>query len=140
MRDSLLLLREFGWPLLLFAGTMLGGGLSYAALAERAAARLPPATSIALLRAEATDAEAPQDFLSEVYGLAAPHAGDVELWGPVPAPMMRRAGRYRAHLLLQGSERAPLHTLITWLLPQIRQLKLARKVRWSLDVDPLDMY
>jgi len=110
------------------------------ALAERREANWPPYSFQALLRAEATDAEAPQAFLSEVYGLAAPHAGDVELWGPVPAPMMRRAGRYRAHLLLQGSERAPLHTLIGWLLPQIRQLKLARKVRWSLDVDPLDMY
>jgi len=110
------------------------------ALAERREAQWPPYSFQALLRAEATDAEAPQAFLSEVYGLAAPHAGAVELWGPVPAPMMRRAGRFRAHLLLQCSERAPLHTLIGWLLPQIRQLKLARKVRWSLDVDPLDMY
>lgn len=110
------------------------------ALAERREAQWPPYSFQALLRAEATDADAPQVFLSEVYALAAPHAGEVTLWGPVPAPMMRRAGRYRAHLLLQGGVRGPLHILIGWLLPQIRQLKSARKVRWSLDVDPLDMY
>jgi primosomal protein N' (replication factor Y) len=123
--------------------TLVGQGydaFAEAALAERREATWPPYSFQALLRAEATDAEWPQAFLSEVYALAAPHAGDVQLWGPVPAPMQRRAGRYRAHLLLQSGERAPLHTLIGWLLPQIRALKLARKVRWSLDVDPLDLY
>jgi primosomal protein N' (replication factor Y) len=115
-----------------------------AALAERREAQWPPYSFQALLRAEATDIEAPQAFLSEVYALAAPYAGSdaghrVELWGPVPAPMTRRAGRYRAHLLLQAEQRTPLHTLIGWLLPQIRALKLARKVRWSLDVDPQDL-
>jgi primosomal protein N' (replication factor Y) len=111
-----------------------------AALAERREAQWPPFSFQVLLRAEATDAELPQAFLSEVFSLAAPHAGNVQLWGPVPAPMQRRAGRYRAHLLLQCEERAPLHNLVTWLLPQTRQLRLARKVRWSVDVDPLDMY
>ncbi len=116
------------------------GAFAEAALAERREALWPPYGSQALLRAEATDPDAPQDFLSAVYQLASPHADPVQLWGPVPAPMMRRAGRYRAHLLLQANDRAPLHRIIRWLLPQIRALKSARKVRWSLDVDPLDLY
>jgi primosomal protein N' (replication factor Y) len=115
-----------------------------AALAERREAEWPPYSFQALLRAEATDAEAPQAFLAAVYALAEPHAasagdGQVQLWGPVPAPMARRAGRYRAHLLLQATQRAPLHALIGWLLPQIREHRLARKVRWSLDIDPQEL-
>jgi len=65
---------------------------------------------------------------------------DVLLLGPVPAPMERRAGRYRAQLLLQAERRADLHTLLRAWLPRIEGLKLARKVRWSLDVDPMEMY
>jgi primosomal protein N' (replication factor Y) len=37
----------------------------------------------------------------------------IELLGPVPAPMERRAGRYRAQLLLAGHLPAPLHRLIS---------------------------
>ena len=41
-------------------------------------------------------------------------------------------------LLLQARERAPLHRLLTEALPSIDGLPEARRVRWSLDVDPLD--
>ena len=54
--------------------------------------------------------------------------------------MERRAGRYRAQLLLQCSQRAPLHRLLRQLAPQLEGLKEARKVRWSLDVDPMEMF
>lgn len=108
------------------------------ALLERKEAGLPPFTRLALLRAEATDSQAPMEFLSELVHLA-PRVEGVSLLGPVPAPMERRAGRYRAHLLLQADNRAQLHQLLNHWLPSIEQLKAARKVRWSLDVDPVDM-
>ncbi len=111
-----------------------------AALAERREACLPPYSHMALLRAEATAAELPQRFLTEAAALAnqIQHRG-VELLGPVPAPMERRAGRYRAQLLLQTEARADLHRLLDAWLPQLAALPLARKVRWSIDVDPMDL-
>ncbi len=111
-----------------------------AALAERRDAGLPPFSSLALLRAEAPAREAPMRFLEDAAALAtdAGVAG-VELFGPVSAPMERRQGRYRAQLLLQAAARADLHRLLGPWTPQLEQLKSARKVRWSLDVDPLDM-
>ena len=111
-----------------------------AALVERAEAGLPPYSALALLRAEAVDAQSPQAFL-EAARVIAEAAGvtDVQLLGPVSAPQERRAGRTRAQLLLQASRRATLHQLLTHCLPQWEGLKLARRVRWSLDVDPMEM-
>lgn len=110
-----------------------------AALAEREAAGLPPFRNLALLRAEAVDARAPDAFLSAAHDAAAPAAG-VEFWGPVPAPMERRAGRFRAQLLLVAHDRRRLHHLLTTWVPRLSELKQARKVRWSLDVDPIDLF
>ena len=105
----------------------------------------PPAgrrsSHLALLRAESTRHEDALWFLGETLSLAAElgHAG-VELLGPVPAPMPKRAGRYRAQLAVAGARRAPLHALLRAWLPALAQLPAARQVRWSLDVDPLDTY
>ncbi len=116
------------------------GAFAEAALAERAEASLPPYSALALLRAEAVDAHAPQAFLEAARAIAeeAGVAG-VQLLGPVSAPMERRAGRTRAQLLLQAPRRATLHRLLERCLPHWEGLKLARRVRWSLDVDPMEM-
>ncbi len=59
---------------------------------------------------------------------------------PVPAPMERRGGRYRAQLLVLSTERAALHALLGRWVAELAASKEARRVRWSLDVDPVDMY
>lgn len=111
-----------------------------AELAEREAAALPPFCSIALLRAEAVQREAVHRFLEAALELARPAAEEViEFWGPVPAPMERRAGRHRGQLLIHAPERAALQRLLSGWVPQLETLKSARRVRWSLDVDPLEI-
>jgi primosomal protein N' (replication factor Y) len=126
------------WQALLRGGY---GVFARGLLAEREAAGWPPYSHLALLRAEAVGAQAALWCLGETLSRAAEfgHAG-VELLGPVPAPMPKRAGRYRAQLLLQAQRRAPLHQLLRRWLPAIAQLPAARQVRWSLDVDPIDTY
>ena len=62
------------------------------------------------------------------------------LQGPLPAPMARRAGMHRMQLVLTSSSRRELHALLDAALPLVHALPEARKVRWSLDVDPLDLY
>jgi primosomal protein N' (replication factor Y) len=54
--------------------------------------------------------------------------------------MARRAGQFRFQLLLQSAQRKELHHLLDRAVPQFSQLKQANKVRWSLDVDPVDLY
>ncbi|MCF6236198.1 MAG: primosomal protein N' [Gammaproteobacteria bacterium] len=107
---------------------------------ERFTAELPPYCSMALLRAEATNSKLPSLFLEQATELidSSEHQ-NILIFGPVPAPMERRAGRFRAQLILQSVERVDLHRLLKIWIPKLEKLKTARKVRWSLDVDPMDM-
>ena len=111
-----------------------------AALAERQAAALPPFASVALLRAEAPLADRCHEFLNEArdHARAWPEA-KLSLLGPVAAPMEKRAGRYRVQLLIHGDKRSALQRFLRSWMPAIHRLKSARRVRWSLDVDPQDM-
>lgn len=111
-----------------------------AALAERQEARLPPFAHQALLRAEAADPERATAFLNAARALAEPIADGLELLGPAPAPMERRAGRYRAHLLIQATQRQALHRFLDRWIALLRAERQDRQVRWSLDVDPMELY
>ncbi|MSQ68006.1 MAG: primosomal protein N' [Gammaproteobacteria bacterium] len=108
-----------------------------AALAERAEARLPPYAALAVVRAESANQQFPTEFLTGLKRLL--HAripAEVTLAGPVPAPMERKAGRYRAALLLSAERRAALALGLRELLPAIEQLPQRTRVRWHIDVDP----
>jgi primosomal protein N' (replication factor Y) len=123
---------------------LIGGGydaFAAVALAERRAARWPPYARIAVLRAEAARREAPMEFLRRSKDLATRHAvPQVELLGPATAPMERRAGLIRAQLLLHAPTHAPLQRLLARWLPEVEALPEARRVRWSIDVDPLELF
>ncbi len=111
-----------------------------AALDERRQAALPPFSCLALLRAEAPQRDRAMHFLAEARACALRLVDDhVQALGPVPAPMERRAGRFRAQLLLQSDDRGPLHGLLMPWLEELETLKSGRRVRWSLDVDPQEM-
>ena len=111
------------------------------ALLERQAAAMPPFSHQALMRADATRQEFAQALLEQVVGCAAALGIEgVEMWGPVPAPMARRAGRHRVHLLFQANRREALHALLQRLPAEIADMDAAKRVRWSLDVDPVDLY
>jgi primosomal protein N' (replication factor Y) len=122
--------------------TLIAGGyhaFAEAELAERAAADLPPFTHLALLRAEAKHADAPMAFLHAArQTLAGEDAVSVD--GPFPAPMPRRAGLHRAQLLLASASRKALQARLDLAMPVLHTLPEARRTRWSLDVDPADLY
>ncbi|MFL6586056.1 MAG: primosomal protein N' [Luteimonas sp.] len=134
-------------PLLL---TLIQGGYhAFAAgeLMQREAAGFPPFAPLALLRAESQQAEPPMAFLQAARRVLAPHAGrdaggmpTLLLDGPVVAPMPRRAGVYRAQLLIATDQRPRLHAILDAALQLIHALPEARRARWSLDVDPVDLY
>lgn len=110
-----------------------------AALEERRDAHLPPYSHQVLLRAESSASEPPRAFLSELAARLSAKVSGVEAWGPVPAPMERRAGHYRAHLLLQADDRRLLQNSLDDLLADISSVPGAKRIRWSVDVDPADL-
>ncbi|UXI01487.1 primosomal protein N' [Photobacterium sp. TY1-4] len=112
------------------------------ALTERKQAWLPPFTYLALFRAEANSSEQTEQFLQQVRGIfeTSPlYDQYTPVLGPNPAPLARRAGRYRWQLLLQAPDRKTLQRMLTVAKPAIQMLPLARKVRWSIDVEPQDL-
>jgi primosomal protein N' (replication factor Y) len=128
-------------PLLQLLATQGYPAFARAALSERKAAALPPLTAIALLRAEAGTAGTALQFLELAHqSMAGIGLDGVEVWGPVPATMERRGGRYRAQLLLQSAQRGRLQQLLGQLALQLEQNRDSRRVRWSIDVDPVDTY
>jgi primosomal protein N' (replication factor Y) len=127
----------------LLAQLVTGGydAFAGAALDERREARWPPYARVAVLRAEAAQRTTPLTFLDRARELAESMAtAGVEVLGPAAAPMERRAGHYRAQLLLHAASHAPLQRLFARWLPAIEEWPEARKVRWSLDVDPLELF
>jgi primosomal protein N' (replication factor Y) len=54
--------------------------------------------------------------------------------------MPLRAGRHRGQLLLEAASRSALHSLLRPWRMELTATPQARHVRWSLDVDPIDLY
>lgn len=121
------------------------GAFAEAALEERKAANWPPYTHLAMLRAEAAHQQAPYRYLEEAARLAKTMCAPIRrdpphVLGPAAAPMEKRAGRYRAQLLLQCTNRERLQAFLRAWAPELSHLSGARKVRWSLDVDPVELF
>jgi len=112
-------------------------------LETRKATEMPPYSYLAILRAESPDFNNALRFLStaasQTQRLIRVNSLKVEALGPLPAPMEKRAGRYRLQLLLKTKTRSQLHKLLSQLVPNLELIKLDSKSRWSLDVDPQDL-
>jgi primosomal protein N' (replication factor Y) (superfamily II helicase) len=124
----------------LLQGLLSGGyeGFAATAMLEREAARWPPFGRLAVLRASTRASDGALEFLAAARQLS-PATREVRLLGPVAAAMARRADRYHAQLLIESAERGPLHRFIDDWLPQVESLARARRVRYALDVDPIDI-
>ena len=116
-------------------------GVARSVLAEREKALWPPFSRIALVRASASSRDEARGFLERARMIAERSGVDgVRLLGPVSAPMERKAGRYRAQLLLQSRHRGNLHQLLSHLRHTLEGSAEARRVRWSIDVDPIELF
>jgi len=114
-------------------------GFATRALEERRAAHWPPYSHLALLRADSPDRAEIFDFLNRARAATEGLGRAVGVLGPAPAAMERRAGRYRAQLLLESATRASLQRLLGAWLPRVEALKPPRRIRWSMDVDPIEV-
>ncbi|MGY8789699.1 MAG: hypothetical protein ACKVKR_05305, partial [Pseudomonadales bacterium] len=63
---------------------------------------------------------------------------DLTLIGPIPSPMEKRGGLFRFQVIIESSRRSELQQLLTALIPIIDSHPDSRKIRWAVDVDPID--
>ncbi|MBK8958161.1 MAG: primosomal protein N' [Proteobacteria bacterium] len=109
------------------------------ALAQRREAALPPYGAMAILRAESTTPSAALKFLGEARRLLLAEApADLDLSYPLPAMMERRAGRYRALMVMRAAQRFDIGRLLRVALPALDEMAGKARVRPAIDVDPQD--
>jgi primosomal protein N' (replication factor Y) len=109
-------------------------------LEERQQTQLPPFTFQVLIRAESNQQAVAMKFLNIARTrLQTLTQGKLEIYGPVSAPMEKRAGRYRFQLIIQAGNRQTIKKFLTPWVNDLDKITEARKVRWSVDVDPQDM-
>lgn len=107
-------------------------------LEERRQLRLPPFSSQAILRADAAALSDAVGFLSDAATLAAQIDPAVTVYDPVPALLVRRAGRERAQLLVQSTQRGRFQRFLAQWRAALAAGRPGR-VHWILDVDPLEL-
>ena len=107
---------------------------------ERMAAGFPPAARCILLRAENFDQKLTWDFLIQISEwLRNIDANEVRVLGPAISPIERVAGKYRMQLLVLSDNYAQLRGIAKMLFNELHKGKFGRKIRWSLDVDPVNL-
>ena len=104
-------------------------------LAERHQAALPPYMYQALLRAEAPELATAIAFLEQARDAVPSDAVTVN--DPIPMTMTRVHNVERAQLLVESNSRPALQAFLTAWVDALRAMK--SRVRWSLEVDPLDI-
>ena len=115
-------------------------GFAIGALEERREAGWPPYSRLAMLRAEAKDSAALDAFLLAALDAGRSlHEPAVRILGPASALIARRADHFRAHLLLEAVARSTLQRFLTAWLPLVESLPGPPGLRWSIDVDPLEV-
>ena len=109
-----------------------------ALLLEREQVQFPPYVFTALLRAEANNFEFVQKFLRYAFEQARSFSSDVLVYDPVRPQMERLKGMERGHVLMQASSRVALQRALKNLVGLLRVHAIAAKVRWAVDVNPLE--
>jgi len=106
-------------------------------LTERSLAQLPPFVSMVLLRAESKNKNHANDFLIKAKSLL--KSRDIEILGPFPSAMEKKAGIFRTQLLIQSSSRTALKKSLSLFLDAIEKEKKITGLKWILDVDPMEV-
>jgi primosomal protein N' (replication factor Y) len=115
-------------------------GFASSALEERREAGWPPYSRLAMLRAEAKDSDGLNAFLQAAIAAGRPlHDAAVRVLGPASALIARRADHFRAHLLVETAARTTLQRFLKNWLPRVETLPGPPGLRWSIDVDPLEV-
>ena len=107
---------------------------------ERKVPLWPPYSHLAVLHAQSTQKNYVFNFLKAIEAKGNNiNSGNTMFLGPVPSPIEKKAGKFRGQLLLLNTNRKELHQFLDEFCFVIKNSNKTRKVKWSLDVDPIDL-
>jgi primosomal protein N' (replication factor Y) (superfamily II helicase) len=113
----------------------VAGFVEYA-LSDRQALGYPPFSRLAMVRVSALDEGVARAAMEELAVVARQRAGSkVEVLGPSAAPISRLRNQYRFRLVVRAKTRGPLRHV----LMGVQEVRVDRRVRVVVDVDPVSM-
>jgi primosomal protein N' (replication factor Y) len=111
------------------------------ALKSREEWKLPPYSHHIAIRARSQNNDDLFVFLENVASTARKMLPtEISIQGPIIPSMEKKAGQYRAFILLVADQRGLFSQSIEACLNHIETQAQTRKVRWSIDVDPIDNF
>ena len=114
-------------------------------LNERKTWRYPPVGALVIIRASAESSDVGMQFLAKLNSnlqifVEANHSTfeNVNMLGPMPSPIAKRANRYRFQFLIMADNRLVLHRLLNQVQAELSSYRRTGGIRWAIDVDPSD--
>ncbi|MEM1153248.1 MAG: primosomal protein N' [Pseudomonadota bacterium] len=110
-------------------------------LDNRLSSGMPPAGQLLIVRTDSEDPLEGERFLIELQRKVRIGMSDkAQLIGPLPSPMQRRAGKFRHQLIALLASRRDAKALAETMVKEAELGKSSSKLKWSIDVDPMDLY
>ena len=107
-------------------------------LQEREQMGLPPFSFTAILRVESKELKYGEQFINDAAKYAESLSNKVVIYDPVRPSIERLKGYERFQLFIQANARKDLQNLLRQWSTYLRQYPLANRVKWSIDVDPIE--
>tara|TARA_B100001142_G_scaffold72970_1_gene73671 strand:- start:217 stop:852 length:636 start_codon:yes stop_codon:yes gene_type:complete len=112
-------------------------------LHERRIADMPPFSQLAIIKAQGKRLDTALNFLKKVSVLSGEINSQfnyqVNSIGPIPSPIEKRAGMFRSQIILKTKKKSTLQQFMLILVSKIETLRTPSGVRWSIDIDPVEL-
>ncbi|CRK85702.1 Primosomal protein N' [Candidatus Providencia siddallii] len=112
------------------------------AMEERRIAMLPPYSNHILIRSEDYNNKDAQDFLYNIKEQIIRqiiYNEKLLIFGPSPSIKTKQNGRFIWNLILQHKSKFYLQQIITQLLHNVLKQPKIHKIKWNIDVDPINI-
>jgi primosomal protein N' (replication factor Y) len=110
-------------------------------LSRRQATGMPPFGQVVVLRTDCGKPGYGEEFLQALRARVEPGLpGTSSMIGPLPSPMQRRAGKFRCQLILLAPGRPAAQAAASLLVSQAEGQPARHGLKWTIDIDPQDMF
>ena len=106
-------------------------------LSIRSTLGLPPHKNWGLIQAKAKKYSDAENFLNNIKNIIIKNK-EIEIFGPMPSIMQKKANLYNLNLVIQAKNKKKLNYVIKDCIPSIKDIPYSNKIRWSVDIDPID--
>jgi len=98
---------------------------------------LPPHRNWGLIQAKARKYLDAENFLHKIKKIIQKD-DQIEIFGPMPSSMQKKANLYNLNLIIQAKNKSKLNYAIKDCIPSLKDIPYSNKIKWTIDIDPID--